>query len=247
MSSTATNPRSQHTRGLFITGTGTGVGKTAFTMALAATLRSAGVDVGVMKPYETGVSDDGSDSDAALLTWAAGVADTLDLVCPVRLKEPAAPSVAAEAERRLLSLRPVVDAFAELQRRHDFMLVEGAGGLAVPILDDYFMAHLARDMGLPMVIVGSAALGCINHTLLSEAYAENLGLRVAGIILNYPENENWTLAERTNPDVITKLAHAPMLGCLPHVRDIHHPDGFARFLAAFTEAVRWKDLLGGSS
>jgi len=130
-------PHTLHpTPGLFITGTGTGVGKTIVTGALAAILRQRGVDVGVMKPFETGVAPGNASlegSDAGFLQRMAGTADEPEIVCPVRLAAPAAPLVAAALEGREIHLSPVLDAFRELCRRHEFVLVEGAGGLAVPI------------------------------------------------------------------------------------------------------------------
>ena len=119
-------------RGLFITGTDTGVGKTFVSCALARGLRAAGIDVGIMKPIETGVPAEGPE-DARALRLAAGAEDPLDLICPVRFSLPASPEAAARAEQRTASITPIREAFASLARRHPFMLVEGAGGLLVPI------------------------------------------------------------------------------------------------------------------
>ena len=118
-------------RGVFVTGTDTGVGKTFVACTLARGLREAGIDVGVMKPVETGVPEAGPE-DARALRAAAGVDDPLELVCPLQYRLPAAPEAAARAESRVASLDPILNAFERLARRHAFMLVEGAGGLLVP-------------------------------------------------------------------------------------------------------------------
>ena len=171
-------------RGLFITGTDTGVGKTFVSCALARGLRAAGVDVGVMKPIETGVPAEGPE-DARALRLAAGVDDPLDLICPVRFPLPASPEAAARAEGQTVSLAPIHDAFDSLARRHRFMLVEGAGGLLVPIDAHTDMADLARRLDLPLLLVARAGLGTVNHTRLTLEAAEARGLEVFGVVISH--------------------------------------------------------------
>ena len=128
--------------GLFITGTDTGIGKTLVGCALARGLRRAGVDVGVMKPVETGVTEAGP-LDALALRDAAGVQDELELICPLQFTMPAAPEVAAMAEHRHANPDAIRIAFDTLARRHEALLVEGAGGLLVPFDEKRTMADLA--------------------------------------------------------------------------------------------------------
>jgi len=172
--------------GCFVTGTDTGVGKTVVSRALILGLRARGVDAAGMKPIETGVGSAGP-LDALALAEAAGGRDPLEDVCPLRFALPAAPTVAAAAEGRAIDLGAVDRAFAQLSRRHEFLVVEGAGGLLVPVAEQTSMADLALRLGLPLLIVARAALGTINHTLLSLEAAERRGLEVVGVVVSHAD------------------------------------------------------------
>lgn len=169
-----------------------------------------------MKPAETGVEDPYAprySEDAARLVAAAGVDDPPDLVVPYRLREPLAPAVAAELEGRVISSKAVLSAYAELQSRHDFLIVEGAGGLAVPFNEDLDMAGLARALDLPLLIVSPTGLGAINGNVLTVEYARARGLELLGILLNL-RGDSPDLAERTNPRIIARLTGVPVHGPL---------------------------------
>ncbi len=170
--------------GLFVTGTDTGVGKTVVACALARALRAAGIGVGAMKPVETGVGPEGP-LDALALRAAAGSDDPLDVVCPERFALAAAPSAAAAAEGRSVDLEGIRRAAKTLRGRHPFLLVEGAGGLLVPLARGFSMADLAAELGLPVLLVARASLGTINHTLLSLEAAERRGLALAGVVVSH--------------------------------------------------------------
>lgn len=213
-------------RGFFITGTDTGVGKTFVAGALAAWYRERGINVGVMKPIATGgrwlgrgqlarwVSD-----DARHLAACAGVRDPWSLVNPVCFQEPLAPWTAAMRAGRPIVLRRVLDAFAALRDRHDALLVEGIGGLLVPLTARVTVADLARQLGLPLLVVARPGLGTLNHTLLSLACARQAGLTVAGVVVNHaepPAGDAVTRAtHRTNLRVLKRLTQAPIIGPLP--------------------------------
>jgi len=169
-------------RGFFISGTDTGVGKTLAACALVRALRARGTDVGVMKPIETGVRDAGP-LDAQALRDAAGVGDSLEAICPLQFALPAAPNVAAAAEGRGIDLGLLSQSFDELARRHEMMVVEGAGGLLVPTADGCDMGDLAEQLGLALIVVARMGLGTINHTLLTLREIERRGLGLAGVIL----------------------------------------------------------------
>jgi len=170
--------------GLFVTGTDTGVGKTVVACALVRALRAAGHDAGAMKPAETGVGPEGP-LDALALAEAAGGADPLDDVCPQRFALPAAPTVAAAAEGRGVDLAAIRAAFERLRHRHELVVVEGAGGLLVPLAEGTRMADLARELALPVLVVARAALGTINHTLLTLEAAASRGLTLAGVVVSH--------------------------------------------------------------
>jgi dethiobiotin synthetase len=170
--------------GLFVTGSDTGVGKTVVCCAIAEGMRRRHIDVGVMKPIETGVGSQGP-LDAISLSEAAGVEDSLDLICPQRFALPTAPSVAAAHEGRVVDLVAIRAAHAELARRHAFLLVEGAGGILVPIQAELSMADLATEFDLPLLLVTRASLGTINHTLLTLEAIDRRGLRLAGVVISH--------------------------------------------------------------
>lgn len=204
-------------RGLFITGTDTGVGKTVVTAAIAAALRRRGVNVGVMKPIETGIEDDSgrrSPLDSDFLRTAAGVGGSSSEISPVQLKAALAPAVAADLECYEISIPLLRQSYLNLAKNRDLMLVEGAGGLCVPIKGNYLMSDLARDLDLPLLVVARAGLGTINHTVLTIRFALAVGLRVLGVIINnYPQTPG--LAHSTNPDQIERLTGVPVLARVP--------------------------------
>jgi dethiobiotin synthetase len=171
--------------GLFVTGTDTGVGKTVVTCALARAWRARGMDVGVMKPAETGVGPAGP-LDALALRAAAASSDALEDVCPEAFALPAAPAVAAAAEGRCVDLGRIRATAERLRARHEALLVEGAGGLLVPLAADFSMADLARELGLPVLVVARASLGTINHTLLTLEAIAARRLELAGVVVSHP-------------------------------------------------------------
>jgi dethiobiotin synthetase len=201
------------TRGCFVTGTDTGVGKTVVGCALVEALRERELDVGVMKPIETGVGPQGP-LDAIALAEAAGVDDPLEQVCPVRLALPTAPSVAAAAEGRRVDLAAVRTSYDALRARHDWLLVEGAGGLLVPIGPGYDMADLARELALPLLVVARARLGTVNHTRLTLEAIERRGLPLAGVVVSHGPVA-LTSADLANLGALRELLGARLVGELP--------------------------------
>ena len=172
--------------GFFVTGTDTGVGKTFVACALARGLRGRGLDVGVMKPVETGVGPDGP-QDARALRAAAECSDALGEICPLALPLPAAPSVAAEGAGVGIALSWLRDRFRALAARHRWMIVEGAGGLLVPLSPEATMADLAGALGLPLLVVARGRLGTINHTRLTLEAATSRALSLAGVVVSHAD------------------------------------------------------------
>lgn len=258
------------TPGVFVTGTDTGVGKTVIAGGLAASLASIGVNVGVMKPIATGGEDvdaasvDADDKisedpipnratcagevnrrfvseDAVYLKHAANVKDSLDLINPICLREPLAPSVASELECLPIDFERVDIAFNQLRQRHEFMVVEGVGGLAVPIHDDLLVAHLAARFQLPLIVVARPTLGTINHTLLTVEFARSFNLEIHGIVLNGLRQDMVGLAESTNPAEISRLTNLPILGVVPFDGRLRQRAPSPSFLAQFmAENIDWK-------
>lgn len=209
-------------RGLFITGTDTGVGKTEITAALAHALSRRGLRVAVMKPVATGcVRRNGRliSEDAEKLRRACGTKEPDELICPFRFESPAAPAVARGLSPMgtvPFSLDRIEKAFREFSARHDVVLVEGIGGLLVPLDGRHTVADLARRLNLPVLVVGRAGLGTLNHTLLTVETARSAGLEVAGVVLN-GQSRYPSLAEKTNPAVLRKWG-VPVLGIVPWLK-----------------------------
>jgi len=221
------------TKGFFVTGTDTGVGKTIITAALVKAAHLLGFKACGMKPIETGcrtaVSSQSAasskektliPSDGMFLRDIAGSDESLDLIAPVRFEKPLAPLPASEIEGIPLDLEKIKNAFLDLAEKYDAVVVEGVGGLLVPILGDYFVLDLAREFGLPLIVVARPGLGTINHTLLTANYALKEGLDVAGIIINYARPRDGTPAEATNPDIIRQVSPVPIMGVFPYLKDL---------------------------
>jgi dethiobiotin synthetase len=207
------------TSGLFVTGTDTGVGKTYVSAGIAKALKRRCVDVGVMKPAETGCrmrTGRLMPKDALVLMKSARVNDPLSLVNPYRLRNPLAPSVAAAREGKKIDPDKILKAFNALRERHEFMIVEGAGGIMVPLCGQYTYLDLAGTMGLPVLIVARPGLGTINHTLLSIAALKGRNIAIAGIVINYALDWKPGLAEETSPAVIEKISGIRIVGILPY-------------------------------
>jgi len=197
---------------LFITGTDTGVGKTFVACALARAFRERGRRVAVMKPVETGV--EGEPADALALRGAADPAP-LDDICPYRLRAPLAPAVAARLEGVTIDVARLVALVARRRQEADVLLVEGAGGLVVPLDARTTYAELAARAGLPLLIVGANRLGVINHCALTARVAAAAGLAVRGFVLSQPAPTTDASAA-TNAEAIATLTGLRRVGVLPH-------------------------------
>ncbi|MEI6825231.1 MAG: dethiobiotin synthase [Desulfuromonadales bacterium] len=222
-------------RGIFVTGTDTGVGKTIVAATLARLLRMNGVSVGVMKPVTSGCRQEEGQfvsDDAVLLCQAAGV-ELCDDVAPYRLRDALAPAEAARIDGVRIDFSTIKSAFARLAAAYQYMIVEGAGGLMVPLCGGLLVADLARELELPLLVVARPGLGTINHTVLTCFAAQQLGLEVAGVIINgMPASPG--LAEQGAPHQIGSLCGASVLGIWPQCDDVDE-------MAIVDELAVWLD------
>jgi len=205
-------------RGVFVTGTDTGVGKTLAACALIHALRARGVKAVPMKPIAAGASEHGgrlANGDTVALLQAAGLgAAWMEAVTPILLREPMAPHIAAEREGRTLALDFLGPALARLATAGDFLVVEGVGGFRVPLAERLDTVDLARAVGLPVVLVVGLRLGCLNHALLTAQAIESAGLRLAGWIANAIDPDMAARSE--NVAALAGRLGAPLLGQLPY-------------------------------
>lgn len=205
-------------KGLFITGTDTEVGKTLVTGAIASVLRQQGLRVGVFKPIASGCIKrrEGLVSiDSEFLAHCAESPFSLEQITPVRYAEPLAPIVAAERSDRPIDWEAIAVSYRYIASHSDVVLVEGIGGVLVPLEETLSVLELMGAFQLPVVIVGRSGLGTLNHTLMSWQLCRDQGLSVAGIVLNqYPAN-NPTLAEETNPSVLAEWTGKAVTAIIP--------------------------------
>ncbi len=208
-------------RGLFITGTGTDVGKTYVGALIARALRKAGWRVGVYKPVASGCEWRGGkliSADAISLWEAAGRPGALDQVCPQLFEASLAPHLAARAEGKRVDARLLREGINFWRQTSDVVLVEGAGGLMSPISGDDYNADLARDFGYPLVIISANRLGTINATLQTMITARTYrgGQGVAGIVLNSPTPAADDPSVESNAGELISRCDAPLLAVVQY-------------------------------
>jgi len=227
-----TRPRAA---GIFVTGTDTGVGKTVVSTALVAAFRKAGLRVGAMKPIETGVGEDGP-LDAIALRDAAGSTDPLATICPQQFALPAAPNAAAGAEGREVVLEAIDAAYDALAKGRDLVVVEGAGGLLVPIRDGWTMAELARRLELPLLVVARASLGTINHTALTLEVAASKALPVLGVVISHAGG-SISAADASNLLALKQFLGNRLIGEIPPLGPNESPPPGAIDIDALTRRL----------
>ncbi len=183
----------------FVTGTDTGVGKTYVTYWLAKFIRKRGIPVGCLKPVETGVCD--RPEDACLLSKATK--QPIDEVVIYTFKNPLSPYAALIEELGTINIEKIKDNINKLASKYELLFVEGAGGIAVPIIKNYTYADLCLELKLPLIVVGRAGLGTINHTFLTWYYAFSRNIKIKAIVLNgFSGND---ISEKRNPQIIEEM------------------------------------------
>ena len=206
--------------GIFITGTDTGVGKTLVTSALVRCLVQRGVDVGVMKPIETGVSrSPKAQSDGARLRKAAGGHDPLTKVSPYVFQLPVAPLSAAQAEGTTVRMASIIRAFHALSQKHAFMAVEGVGGVYAPLTSSLNVVDLIYQLKLPAIVVGHSGLGGINHALLTLQALRQRKIPIVALVLNQRRpvrTKTARLQEQSTVALLRRLSQVPVVGPIPY-------------------------------
>lgn len=208
-----------HKKGLFITATDTGVGKTLIAGAIARLLTDAGLRVGVYKPIASGCGRGPYglvSADAEFLSSCIDNSDPVTIINPISYETPAAPFVCQAKEDRVVDFEAIASIYQSLCQRKDIVIVEGIGGVRVPISDGVDVLTLMREFSLPVVVVARPNLGTINHTLLTVDAIRAAGLFVAGIIINGFSVATAGVAEETVAEVLRKWTKAPILAVVPH-------------------------------
>jgi len=202
---------------VFVTGTDTGVGKTVITAGLLALFRKRGYRSLAVKPFQTGALDHGgklSSTDAMFYEIDLPQAEPAEVINPICMAPPAAPWVASILTKETFDLSKVYGTVKKVLPNYDLVLLEGAGGLCVPIEKDFLMADMIRELRCPIIIVARGSLGTINHTLLTVRYAQAQGIPILGVIIS-GLNQGVDPVADLNPWVIKELSGVPLLGVMP--------------------------------
>ena len=202
---------------LFVTATDTDIGKTCVCAGLAYALKKSGIDVGIMKPFACGVKQKigFSSNDLTVLTNAAMVDDAEDIINPFFFPIPASPYTAAKNLGVKIDVEHVMECFRKLNEIHDIMLIEGIGGIMTPILKDYAIIDLIKDLMANTIIVTSSKIGTVNHTVLTCNMCKNMNIPIKGLIINNFDSTGYPILELERD--LSALTDLPVLCSLPHM------------------------------
>lgn len=205
---------------LFIAGTDTDVGKTYITAGLAVSLRKIGVDVGVMKPFAAGIPQKQGykSEDVEILSNAAQVNDSENLINPQFFPISASPYTAWKTLKIKPKINSVLTNFKKLSKLHSMLLVEGMGGIMTPILKNYFVTDLIKDMKIPVILVTRTRIGTVNHTIMTVKMCEKYKIPIKGIIINNFDSDGYKTKELTRD--LKNLTKIPVLGSIPFISNM---------------------------
>jgi len=209
---------------LFITATDTDIGKTYVCAGLAHSLKKLDIDVGIMKPFACGVKQKTgfSSNDLTILSKAAMVNDAEELLNPFFFPIPASPYTAAKNFGVKIDIDYLMKCFRKLDKIHDVMLVEGIGGIMTPILKDYAIIDLIKDLEANTIIVTSSKIGTINHTILTCNICKSMKIPVKGLIINNFDSIGYPISELERD--LSALTNLPVLCSLPHLTKFNLDD-----------------------
>jgi len=224
---------------LFITGTDTDVGKTYVAAGLAVTLRKMGIDVGVMKPFAAGSAQKKGfkSEDVEILSNAAQVNDPEMLLNPQFFPIAASPYTALKNLKIKPNVELIINRFKKLSKLHSMMLVEGMGGIMTPILQNYFVTNLIKDMKLPALIVTRTKIGTINHTIMTCKMCEKYKIPIKGIVINNFDNDGYRVKELKRD--LENLTNVQILGSIPFIDDMSDTSLYS----VFKKNINFKFLL----
>ena len=207
-------------KSLFITGTDTDVGKTYITAGLAITLRKMGIDIGVMKPFAAGIAQKNGfkSEDVEILSNAAQINDPETLLNPQFFPISASPYTAWKKLKIKPKIPMVLSSFKKLSNIHEMMLVEGMGGILTPILKDYYVTNLIKDMKIPTIIVTRSKVGTVNHTLMTVRMCEKYKIPIKGIIINNFDDGGYQINQLKKD--LEDLTGIKVLGSIPFINDL---------------------------
>ncbi len=216
-------------KSLFITGTDTDVGKTYVTAGLAVTLRKMGVDVGIMKPFAAGTPQKKGfkSEDVEILSRAAQVSDPEKLMNPQFFKMAASPYTASKNLKVKVRVNSALSNFKKLSNLHSMLLVEGMGGIMTPILKNYFVTDLIKEMKLPAVIVTRTRIGTVNHTIMTCKMCEKYKIPIKGIIINNFDSDGYQVKDLTRD--LQSLTGVPILGTIPYIENLSDDSLYKNF------------------
>ena len=200
-------------KSIFVAGTDTGIGKTIVAGALAAALRLRGKRVGVMKPISCGGRE-----DAEFLAASAVAFDDLNLINPINLKLPLSPNIASEMEEKPIDLKKITAAHKKLKAKYDYLVIEGCGGLLVPVSGKFYVVDLIKLLKAETILVSRAGLGAINHSLLSLEALAKRRIKPIGVIFNRLNGGALSVPEQTNPGIVTNYSGVVSLGVFPYMK-----------------------------
>ena len=209
---------------LFVTATDTDIGKTYVCAGLAHALKKMDIDVGIMKPFACGDKQKigFSSNDLTILANAAMVDDAEDIINPFFFPIPASPYTAAKNLGVKIDIERVMDCFRKLDEIHDIVLVEGIGGIMTPILKDYAIINLIKDLMANTIIVTSSKIGTVNHTILTCNMCKNMGIPIKGLIINNFDSTGYPISELERD--LSTLTDLPVLCSLPHMEKFNLSD-----------------------
>ncbi len=225
-------------KSLFIAGTDTDVGKTYVTAGLGVVFRKMGIDVGVMKPFAAGTAQKKGykSEDVEIISRAAMICDPENLVNPQFFPISASPYTAWKKLKTKPKVSAIISSFKKLSKLHKMLLVEGMGGIMTPILKDYYITNLIKEMKIPTVIVTRSKIGTVNHTIMTVKMCEKYKIPIKGIIIN-DFDSGYPIKDLTKD--LQNLTGIKVLGSIPFIKDMSD----ASLNRIFKKNIDFKSLL----